>query len=185
VQRQRSGPRQGKTGGSPTLGSGRRYLSVVLEVPRALRGRVVARRGGAEGTAAHITVFITERAGGEPGEAELLERVSRACAGVPGGEVELRGTGSFRPVSDVVFLRVGEGAEMLTELHRRCAGMLPDASPFPYHPHFTLAQGLSGPELERAAAELADFQERFEARALGVYGGDLTGWRRLGEVRLG
>ena len=74
---------------------------------------------------------------------------------------------------------------MLTRLHRRCSAALPDASPFPYHPHFTLAQGLGGPELERTAAKLADFEGRFEARALGVYSGDLTGWRRVGEVPLG
>lgn len=187
MQRGRSEPREAGPGRSPTLGSGRCYLSVVLEVPEEVR-RLVA-SGGREpadgGVPAHITVFITERTpGSDPGDEALLERVRAACAGVGPGPVRLRGAATFRPVSDVVYVRVAEGAERLRRLHRGCAAVLPDASPFDYHPHLTVAQGLAGAELDRVAAELADVEAVFDAVSLGVFTGDLSGWRRIGEIAL-
>ena len=60
------------------------------------------------------------------------------------------------PVTDVVYLEIGEGAEKLRELHELLnGGPLRFEEPFRYHPHIALAQELVpeevNPALERAS----------------------------------
>ncbi len=84
----------------------------------------------------------------------------------------LQGSGSFRveigeieifPVSQVIYLGIGAGAEQLHEIyHRLNCDCLEFCDTFPYHPHVTLAQDLSEAESARAAG-LA--KERWESYA--------------------
>jgi 2'-5' RNA ligase len=64
-------------------------------------------------------------------------------------DIELNGIRSF-PVTDVIFLELGDGA---TELHRLHAAMNSGAlefdEPFPYHPHVTLAQEIPHAEVSK------------------------------------
>ena len=69
--------------------------------------------------------------------------------------VHLRGTGTFRPVSPVVFVTLVEGisqCEQLAAAVRR--GPLDVELQFPYHPHVTIAHHLAddaaGPRVRRA-----------------------------------
>jgi hypothetical protein len=58
-------------------------------------------------------------------------------------DVELTGLQVF-PVTDVIYLEVGAGAEDLRHMHAAMnAGSLEFEEPFPYHPHITLAQEVS------------------------------------------
>lgn len=93
--------------------------------------------------------------------------------------VHLRGTGTFRPTSPVVFVSLAEGisqCEQLAEVVRR--GPLAIDLAFPYHPHVTIAHHLSDDQLDRAFDELADFECEFDVEDFKLYVHDEDlGWR--------
>lgn len=63
-------------------------------------------------------------------------------------EVELTGVEVF-PVSDVIYVSVGKGAEQLQAMHDAMnVDGLKYTEFFPYHPHVTLAQNLKPDELD-------------------------------------
>ena len=94
-------------------------------------------------------------------------------------EVMLRGTGTFRPVSPVVFVGVAAGIsqlELLSSAVRR--GPFDMNAEFPYHPHVTIAHHLEDPLMDRAFTDLADFECTFEVREFWLYRHDDNhGWR--------
>lgn len=94
-------------------------------------------------------------------------------------KVHLRGTGTFRPVSPVVFVAVVEGiseCEQLADAVRR--GPLDVELAYPYHPHVTVAHELPEEALDRAFAELADFECEFTVEEFHLYVHDRDeGWR--------
>ena len=108
-------------------------------------------------------------------EAHLAE-VSRASEPF---RIHLRGTGTFRPVSPVVFVSVVEGISQCEELAQRVRqGPLAVSLPFPYHPHVTVAHHLSDDVMDRAFDELAGFDCTFEAHQFQLYRHDEeNGWR--------
>jgi 2'-5' RNA ligase len=93
--------------------------------------------------------------------------------------VHLRGTGTFRPVSPVVFVCVVEGisqCEQLAGAVRR--GPLAVELAFPYHPHVTIAHHLDDDRLDQAFEELAAFECTFEVRDFHLYvHDDEVGWQ--------
>lgn len=92
--------------------------------------------------------------------------------------VRLRGTGTFRPVSPVVFVNVVEGiagCEVLAAAVRR--GPLAIDVQFPYHPHVTIAHHLADEALDRAFEEQSGFDCRFEVTHFVLYTHrDEEGW---------
>jgi 2'-5' RNA ligase len=77
-------------------------------------------------------------------------------------EMELRGTGTFRPASPVVFVQVARGigeCEQVEPCVR--SGPLARALRFPYHPHVTVAHDVREADLDRAYAELAGWSAAF------------------------
>ncbi len=101
--------------------------------------------------------------------------------------LHLRGTGTFRPVSPVVFVSVVKGiadCEQLSDLVR--TGPLEQELNFPYHPHVTVAHHLPDDVLDRAFDELADFECRFEVTEFHLYVHDEErGWQVSRSFRLG
>jgi 2'-5' RNA ligase len=98
---------------------------------------------------------------------EHLEDTARSKAPF---RVHLRGTGTFRPVSPVVFVTVVEGisgCEQLALAVRR--GPLAAELQFPYHPHVTVAHHLDDQRLDRAFDELAGFECSFDAEHFSLY----------------
>ncbi len=93
--------------------------------------------------------------------------------------IHLRGTGTFRPVSPVVFVSVVRGisqCEQLASAVRR--GPLAVELSFPFHPHVTIAHHLTDEQLDRAFAELSDFECLFEASEFALYvHDDGAGWQ--------
>ncbi|WP_329564781.1 2'-5' RNA ligase family protein [Kitasatospora sp. NBC_01266] len=91
----------------------------------------------------------------------------------------LHGSGSFRPISPVVFVRVEEGAQECRELEAevRC-GPLARELAFPYHPHVTVAHGLAEQVLDTAAVQARAFHAAFAVPAftLSWFGADAV-WR--------
>jgi 2'-5' RNA ligase len=92
--------------------------------------------------------------------------------------MHLRGTGTFRPVSPVVFVTVAAGissCEQLAASVRR--GPLRTKLQFPYHPHVTVAHHLADDLLDRAFAELGGFECDFVVDRFSLYVHEPgTGW---------
>lgn len=118
---------------------------------------------------AHITVLPPTRV---PADrlGEIEEHLRSSAASVTRFSVHLRGTGTFRPVSPVVFVALASGiagCESLESAVRR--GPLARELDHPYHPHVTVAHDLSDDVLDRAFAALADYSARFEVLDLVLY----------------
>jgi 2'-5' RNA ligase len=91
----------------------------------------------------------------------------------------LSGTGTFRPVSPVVFVTLAEGISQCEQLADDVRdGPLDLELNFPYHPHVTVAHHLGDDELDRAFDDLADFDCSFDVTEfhLYVHEGEL-GWQ--------
>jgi 2'-5' RNA ligase len=110
---------------------------------------------------------------------EIIAGLEKAAAATDAFDVHLRGTGTFRPVSPVVFVSVVEGissCEQLAAAVRR--GRLDTELSFPYHPHVTIAHHLPDPVLDRAFEELAHYECRFDVLGFHLYEHDNgSGWR--------
>lgn len=117
----------------------------------------------------------------------VTEHLADAAASVEPFAIHLRGTGTFRPVSPVVFVTVAEGisqCEVLAGAVRR--GPLEVDLHFPYHPHVTIAHHLDDPTLDRAFEELSGFECRFAVDAFSLYVHDEDeGWQPTHEYSLG
>jgi len=96
-------------------------------------------------------------------------------------EMRLDGTGTFRPVSPVVYVRVVEGAGACAELQEAVrSGPIVRDLLFPYHPHVTVAHGIAEAAMDRAQAELAGFAAGWTTSGFALYeqGADQV-WRTL------
>ena len=123
-----------------------------------------------------------------PGELAAIEAHLVAAAGAVGSfSVHMRGTGTFRPVSPVVFVSLVEGisqCEQLADVVRR--GPLATELEFPYHPHVTVAHHLPDAQLDRAFDGLADFECEFEVSDFHLYVHDAElGWQPTRDFPLG
>lgn len=90
--------------------------------------------------------------------------------------IELKGSGSFRPVSDVVFVRVLTGAQECTDLEDAVRARV-KARPrqHPYHPHVTVAMDVSQAVLNEAESALADYQAQWDVTDVVLYVRDRDG----------
>ncbi|THV21781.1 2'-5' RNA ligase family protein [Glycomyces paridis] len=96
-----------------------------------------------------------------------LAAVAAAC---PAFDLHLRGTGSFRPVTEVVFAAVVDGIAMCERLESAIrTGPAERERTFPYHPHITIAQNVGTRALDTAFASLAGFEAKFRVAAFTLY----------------
>lgn len=139
----------------------------------------------AHGIPTHITLMPPFEVD-EHGMPEVEKHLAEAAAGVPPFRLHLRGTGTFRPVSPVVFVTVVRGISSCEQLAFAVrSGPLAADIAFPYHPHVTVAHDLADPLLDRAFDELADFECEFDADHFLLYTHDRSlGWRPTQEFAL-
>jgi len=102
-------------------------------------------------------------------------------------DIHLRGTGTFRPVSPVVFVQVADGTrrcERLADAVR--SGPLAGELAFPYHPHVTVAHDLPEDVLDQAYRELAGYEALFQVWGFSLYEHGPDGlWRPQRDFALG
>jgi len=117
---------------------------------------------------------------------DIEKHLTEVASDSAGFRVHLRGTGTFRPVSPVVFVTVAEGisaCEQLAGAVRR--GPLAVEIAFPYHPHVTIAHHLDDDRLDRAFEDLADFECHFDVAGFHLYVHDeQDGWQPTQDFRL-
>ena len=118
---------------------------------------------------------------------EVIAHLEQAARSQEPFTIHLRGTGTFRPVSPVVFVAVAQGiggCEKLAAAVR--SGPLAVELEFPFHPHVTVAHHLDDATLDRAYEELATFDCLFEATEFHLYlHDDGNGWVPTRAFRLG
>ncbi|MDO5744699.1 MAG: 2'-5' RNA ligase family protein [Micrococcaceae bacterium] len=162
-------------------------LGVVIEIPSPLDASLIDWRreyGGdqAAAVAPHITLVSGSTTDWESAAAHVRAVASRIASFT----VRMRGTGTFRPISPVVFLNVTEGAEECGELHDALvAGPLLHELAYGYHPHLTIAHDVDEAVMDRAQEELRGVSMGFVVEKIGLFGLDSTGaWSRREELGL-
>jgi 2'-5' RNA ligase len=102
-------------------------------------------------------------------------------------EIHLRGTGTFHPVSPVVFVSVAMGISDCERVEAAVrSGPLTRELTFPYHPHVTVVHDLPYEILRQAFDALAHYDERFLVRGFGLYEHGKDGiWRPHREFAFG
>ncbi|GAA2727035.1 phosphoesterase [Cellulomonas aerilata] len=123
----------------------------------------------------------------EPGDmAAVSAHLERVAADADPFTLHLRGTGSFRPVSPVVFVQVAQGIAHCERLERAVrSGPLEQPLRFNYHPHVTVAHEVPDEALDRAYDELAHYEARFAVPSFQVYEhGDDGVWRPVRDFPL-
>ncbi len=165
-------------------------IGVALAIPepwgRQLQDyRVSVGDDSALGIPSHITLVPPVETTAEE-LAAIRGHLADVAASFAAFRVRLRGTGTFRPISPVVFVMVAEGISACEQLASQIRqGPLDIDLQFPYHPHVTVAHHLADEALERAFADLADFECVFLAGAFHLYEhDDGLGWRPTTEFAL-
>jgi 2'-5' RNA ligase len=145
-------------------------LGVVVAIPEPWSQLFVdwrAKVGDPQATSVppHVTLL-------PPTEVPLADRpvisahLAEVAANHPPFDMHLSGTGTFAPVSAVVFVAVARGignCELIANDVRR--GPLARSLAYPYHPHVTVAHDVAEDMLELAYSGLADLSAEFRVDA--------------------
>ncbi|MGL5866791.1 MAG: 2'-5' RNA ligase family protein [Dermatophilaceae bacterium] len=110
---------------------------------------------------------------------EFSQHLDTVAASMSAFDIVLAGTGTFRPVSPVVFVQVSRGISQCELLEKAVrSGPVERHLDFPYHPHVTVAHHLDDDALDRAFEQLAGFRCQFRVTAIELYQHDTDGvWR--------
>jgi 2'-5' RNA ligase len=109
---------------------------------------------------AHLTLLGPTEVTTDP---ELIDKhLARVAATHPPLRLRLRGTGTFRPVTQVVFVAIADGADAVTRLADAVrSGPLARELGYPYRPHVTVAHDVPTEALDAVAGRLSSFEARF------------------------
>ncbi|MGW4158555.1 2'-5' RNA ligase family protein [Streptomyces sp. NPDC004788] len=168
-------------------------LGVSIAVPEPHGSLLQERRAGfgdpaAHGIPTHVTLLPPTEV-----DADRLPEIEAHLAAIAAVSepfaMRLDGTGTFRPLSPVVFVKLVEGAtgcDLLQERIRDAAGPVPRELQFPYHPHVTVAHGIPDEAMDRAFEELAGYAAEWTCRSFALYeqGADEV-WRKLYDYEFG
>ncbi|MET8244845.1 2'-5' RNA ligase family protein [Streptomyces sp. NPDC005202] len=164
-------------------------IGVSIAVPEPYGSLLQELRAGFGDAAAHgIPTHVTLLPPTEVEDADLpaieAHLTEVAAAGRP-FPMRLSGTGTFRPLSPVVYVRVVEGAEACSWLQMQVrdeSGPVARELQFPYHPHVTVAHGIDDAAMDRAFEELAGYEAEWPCTGFALYEQGPDGvWRKLRE----
>ncbi|MER7476839.1 2'-5' RNA ligase family protein [Streptomyces sp. NPDC126510] len=168
-------------------------IGVSIAVPEPHGSELQQLRAGFGDASAHgIPTHVTLLPPTEVDESALpaveahLAEVAAAGRAFP---MRLSGTGTFRPLSPVVFVRVAAGAEACTLLQQQVrdpAGPAARELQFPYHPHVTVAHGIDEAAMDRAFEELSGYEAEWPCTGFALYEQGADGvWRKLRDFPFG
>ncbi|KGN36424.1 phosphoesterase [Knoellia subterranea KCTC 19937] len=122
-----------------------------------------------------------------PSLEEFGEHLEEVAAQHAPFRMTLSGTGTFRPLSPVVFVQVSSGisqCELLETAVRR--GPVERQLEFNYHPHVTIAHNLPEGQLDEAFESYDDFRATFDVESFELFHQTDDGvWRPLTSYALG
>jgi len=167
----------------PTAGDGTMTIGVAIAVPTPFcddlqRWRAEFGDPLAHAIPAHVTLLPPT-----PVRSRDLDRVHEHLAEVASRDkvfdIHLQGTGTFRPVSPVVFVQLAEGADECEQVERGVrTGLLERALSFAYHPHVTVAHDVPDEALDLALDTLSDYEASFRVGGFDLYEHGADGvWR--------
>ncbi|MEU5719201.1 2'-5' RNA ligase family protein [Streptomyces sp. NPDC020403] len=168
-------------------------LGVSIAVPEPYGSLLQERRASfgdpaAYGIPTHVTLLPPTEAAAAvlPAVEAHLGRIAAAGRPFP---MRLSGTGTFRPLSPVVYVQVVEGASACSWLQKRVrepSGPLVRELQFPYHPHVTVAHGIAEEAMDRAYEELSSYEAAWTCGSFGLYEQGADGvWRQINEFPFG
>jgi 2'-5' RNA ligase len=174
------------------VAEGTTRIGVAIDVPEPWGSTLTRRRAEAGApqaayTPAHVTLLgPTEVA------TDILPAVEKHLEAVAFSQqpftIHLRGTGTFRPITEVVFVTLAMGiseCELLAEAITSAEGVT-RGSRFPYHPHVTIAQDVPSAALDAAFDDLAGFSARFPVGSFTLFSHGGEGpWRPRRDFPLG
>jgi 2'-5' RNA ligase len=160
-----------------------RTIGIALSIPPPYRAQLDDyRRAAGDPMAEFIPAHVTLLGPTPVADDDLptvVEHLRVAATRHAPFDLHLRGSGTFRPVTAVVFVAVASGiseCEMLEKDIR--TGPLDRERLYPYHPHVTVAHDLDDAALDRVYAQLAHFDARFRVPAFTLYEHGVDGrWR--------
>ena len=174
------------------MAEGTTRIGVAIDIPEPW-GSALTRRRDAAGdpqaayTPAHVTLL-----GPTEIRTDALPDVEKHLEAVASGQepftIHLRGTGTFRPITEVVFVTLAVGISECELLAAAITGS--DAinrdTRFPYHPHVTVAQDVPSDALDAVFEDLAGFSARFHVSGFTLFSHGGEGpWQRRREYSLG
>jgi len=169
----------------PTIG-----VAIAIPDPYGEELRIARLRCGdplATAIPTHVTLLPPTEV--DPAAAQAIdEHLKKVAHDASTFSMLLRGTGTFRPVSPVVFVQVAAG---LVECERLAAqvrsGPLAGRElAFPYHPHVTIAHDTPEAALDLAFEELADYDASFGVGGFSLYRHGADGvWRPVRAYEFG
>lgn len=118
---------------------------------------------------------------------EIEEHLRQVALRESAFDVHLRGSGTFRPVSPVVFVALTRGISECERLEAevRTGPLARDVS-FPYHPHVTVAHDVPPDALDRAYERLSGYSARFTVPGFTLFEQDAEGfWRPMRDFVFG
>ena len=134
----------------------------------------------------HVTLLSPTEIADEEGS-EIHEHLQQVADAQQPFTMLLRSTGTFRPVSPVVFVQVAGGISACERIEQaiRTGPMKRDVQ-FYYHPHVTIAHHVVEEAMDRAFNELASYECSFEVTAFDLFeqGDDLV-WRPVSTFDFG
>lgn len=166
-------------------------IGISLEIPDPYGSQLRSRRASygdpqAEFVPTHVTLLPPTEVDPEA-LAEIGEHLAKVAAESTPFRMRLGGTGTFLPISPVVFVQIAQGITQVVELESKVrSGVLDRTLQFPYHPHVTVAHGLDEERLEFAMKDLAGYQAEFGLDRLKLYEQRPAGdWQVLREFPFG
>lgn len=149
-------------------------LGVAIGLPEPVAGELAAWRARVGDSQAHkvpphVTLLPPTRVA-ESAIQDVLRHLGDVAAVASAFEMHLHGTGTFRPISQVVFVTVASGISYceLMEADLR-SGPLEREVEFPYHPHVTVAHDVPAEMLDEAYDGLAGYDARFLVEAFTAF----------------
>ncbi len=174
-----------------SVSNGVRTIGVAVGVPEPWGGFLNECRARAgDPQAAYVPTHLTLLPPTEvpAGRLDEIDRhLAKAAADAEPFILHLRGTGTFRPITDVVFVAVAAGIGECERLQAAIrSGPLDRAINYPYHPHITVAHDVPPEQLDRAFDELADFEAKFGVDSFTLFEHGSDGrWRPQQDFPLG
>jgi 2'-5' RNA ligase len=166
-------------------------IGVAVDIPQPWGDELTRRRAEAgDPAAAYVPAHLTLLGPTEIASAVLPsieEHLARVAAAHPPYALHLRGTGTFRPITQVVFVTVAAG---ISECELLAADLATHPAlrrelRFPYHPHITVAHDVPTAALDAVFEDLAGFEARFGVDGFTLFEHEAGGrWRARREFSL-